>query len=78
MTAKGKVFMSGRSQAVRIPKELRFTCDEVSFKRVGADGLLLRPALKSWDDVFAAIDAIPGKFPKRGKQPKPSKRLPIE
>lgn len=78
MAIRGKVFMSGRSQAVRIPKTLRFSCEEVSMERVGVDGVLLKPAQKSWDEVFAAIDAIPGKFPKRGKQPRQRKRLPIE
>lgn len=77
MTAKAKLFMSGRSQAVRLPKEFRFPGTEVKIRRVGS-GVLLEPALKTWAEVFAAIDAIPGKFPKRGKQPKPSKRLPID
>ena len=37
-----KVFMSGRSQAVRIPKELRFDTDEVYIRRT-SEGLLLTP-----------------------------------
>jgi antitoxin VapB len=76
MAAKAKVFMSGRSQAVRLPKEFRFACKEVSVKRVGA-GLLLEPDQKSWDEVFAAIDAISGAPLKRPKQPKPAKRLRV-
>jgi len=35
-----KVFMSGRSQAVRLPKEFRFETTEVTIKRV-AGGILL-------------------------------------
>jgi antitoxin VapB len=77
MTAKAKLFMSGRSQAVRLPKEFRFAGSEVSVKRVGA-GVLLEPIAKTWDEVFAEIDALGGKFPKRPRQPKPAKRLPIE
>ena len=76
MSAKAKVFMSGRSQAVRLPKEFRFSCKEVSVKRVGA-GLLLEPENRTWNEVFAAIDAISGSPLKRPKQPKPAKRLPI-
>jgi antitoxin VapB len=41
MTATAKVFMSGRSQAVRLPKEFRFDVDEVQIERTAA-GILLR------------------------------------
>ena len=37
-----KVFTSGRSQAVRIPKEYRFNVDEVYINKVG-DALILTP-----------------------------------
>lgn len=37
-----KVFMSGRSQAVRLPKEYRFDTDEVYIRRT-AEGVLLVP-----------------------------------
>jgi antitoxin VapB len=76
MTTKAKVFMSGRSQAVRLPKEFRFSCKELEVKRVGR-GVLLEPTLNSWDEVFAAIDAIAGEPLKRPKQPKPAKRMPV-
>ena len=47
-----KIFMSGRSQAVRIPKEFRFEGDEVTIRRSGAS-LVLTPAPKrTWDDFF--------------------------
>jgi|GEM_PF-525659 len=36
------VFLNGRSQAVRIPKELRFVGREVSIRRLG-DGVFLEP-----------------------------------
>lgn len=39
---KAKVFWSGRSQAVRIPKEFRFDTDEVTIRREG-DVILLEP-----------------------------------
>jgi antitoxin VapB len=42
------VFLNGRSQAVRIPKELRFEGKEVSIRRLG-DGVLLEPVKdKDW------------------------------
>jgi antitoxin VapB len=37
-----KVFRSGNSQAVRLPKEFRFEVDEVEFSREG-DAVILRP-----------------------------------
>ena len=45
-----KVFTSGRSQAVRIPKEYRFDDDEVYISRVG-DAIVLTPVNKA-KDVF--------------------------
>ena len=49
-----KVFMSGKSQAVRLPKKFRFTegCDEVSVRQVGRH-LILSPIFSDWDDYWA-------------------------
>ncbi len=48
-----KVFMSGKSQAVRLPKKFRFTkgCDEVSVRQVGRH-LILSPRFVDWDDYW--------------------------
>ena len=43
-----KVFWSGRSQAVRLPKEFRFDAKEVSIRREG-DALVLEPVQKGWE-----------------------------
>lgn len=40
---RAKVFMTGRSQAVRLPKAYRFETGEVFIERT-RDGILLRPA----------------------------------
>jgi antitoxin VapB len=40
--AIGKIFMNGRSQAVRLPRQFRFDTDEVTIEKVG-DAVLLRP-----------------------------------
>ncbi len=45
-----KVFMSGRSQAVRLPKEYRFDVDEVYINRIG-DAVILTP-VGSLADAF--------------------------
>lgn len=50
-----KVFMTGRSQAVRLPAEFRFDTAEVFVRRDLATGdviLSRRPA--GWEDYFAA------------------------
>ena len=46
-----RVFMSGRSQAVRLPKEFRFDTDRVVIRREGRH-VVLSPPFKDWDDYF--------------------------
>ena len=49
MTAKAKLFINGRSQAVRIPKALQFTgVNEVTIRKEG-DSLIIAPAHKTWE-----------------------------
>jgi antitoxin VapB len=55
---KARVFMTGRSQAVRIPAEFRFNTDEVYIRRDQQTGdLILSQAPSSWDEIFAELDA---------------------
>jgi antitoxin VapB len=51
---RAKIFMNGKSQAVRLPKEFRFTTNEVSITPLG-NGIVLQPLLKTWQDIFKAI-----------------------
>ena len=54
---KARVFMSGRSQAVRIPAEYRFTSKEVYIRRDAQSGdLILSQAPGSWDELYAELD----------------------
>lgn len=46
-----KIFMNGRSQAVRLPKEFRFDCDEVFIERQG-DKVILTARKPDWDEFF--------------------------
>ena len=46
-----KLFMNGRSQAVRLPKEFRFEGETVNIRKDGQD-VVLSPIRKSWDDFF--------------------------
>lgn len=53
-----KVFRSGNSQAVRLPKEFRLDVEEVEIVREG-DALILRPRAGSgqdWASLRAALD----------------------
>ena len=50
-----KLFMTGRSQAVRLPKEFRFEGEEVLIKRVG-NGVLLLPRNNEWKNLLSAIE----------------------
>ena len=43
-----KVFKSGNSQAVRLPKEFQFSGDEVYIKRAGR-GVILIPKDEPWE-----------------------------
>ncbi|MCY3818202.1 MAG: antitoxin [Gammaproteobacteria bacterium] len=46
-----RVFMNGRSQAVRIPQEFRFDTDRVGIRREGCN-VILSPVYEDWDDYF--------------------------
>jgi antitoxin VapB len=56
---RAKVFMSGRSQAVRIPAQFRFSSNEVYVRRDPKNGdLILSQAPASLVEIFAALDEI--------------------
>ncbi|HEX9158751.1 MAG TPA: AbrB/MazE/SpoVT family DNA-binding domain-containing protein [Rhizomicrobium sp.] len=52
-----KLFMHGRSQAVRLPKEFRLPGKEVRVRRVG-HGILLQPIERNAKRVRAILDEI--------------------
>jgi antitoxin VapB len=54
---KARLFWSGRSQAVRLPKEYRFEGDEVRIRRQG-NAVVLEPIAHDW----AWLDAVAGKL----------------
>ena len=60
MSNTAKLFMHGRSQAVRLPKEFRFKGSEVRVSKVG-DKVILEPIKKEPFDVeawFARLDEL--------------------
>lgn len=52
-----KLFWSGRSQVVRLPKEFRFEGDKVRIRRHG-NAVILEPIANNWD----WLDALVGKL----------------
>ncbi|WP_294539194.1 AbrB/MazE/SpoVT family DNA-binding domain-containing protein [uncultured Rhodoblastus sp.] len=62
MSATAKLFMHGRSQAVRLPKEFRMAGSEVRVSKVG-DKVILEPIEPRPFDakaLWARIDALGG------------------
>ena len=47
MRRTAKVFMTNRSQAVRLPKDFQFETDEVLIRKVG-DDVILSPRPRDW------------------------------
>jgi antitoxin VapB len=59
-TPRAKLFMHGRSQAVRLPKEFRMPGTEVEVFRQGED-VVLRPMKRKvidWPELWAKLDAL--------------------
>ena len=55
---KAKVFVSGHSQAVRIPKKYRFNVREVNVVQLGKS-IVLSPVSEGWSNLFNNILTIP-------------------
>ncbi len=69
-----KVFWSGRSQAVRLPKSFRFAGEEVRIRRHGA-AVILEPIATDWAWLDALIAPVDGDFAAAAtEQPKDQKR----
>lgn len=56
-----KVFTTGRSQAVRLPKAFQFDTSEVIIKHFG-DGVLLIPKNKNWGSLKQALEEFEPNF----------------
>lgn len=63
-----KLFKSGRSQAVRLPKQFRFEGDEVYVKRVG-EAVVLLPREDSWRTLYESLGAFSEDFMAAREQP---------
>lgn len=63
-----RVFQSGNSQAVRLPKEFRFHDEEVVIKRVG-DAVMLFPIHYDATVLKAELDEFDAEFEVERNQP---------
>lgn len=63
-----KLFINGRSQAVRLPKEFRFEGDEVFIKRIG-QAVVLLPRDKGWEILEEALKSFEPGFGIERDQP---------
>ena len=61
-----RVFQSGNSQAVRLPKEFRFSADQVEIFRRG-DEVILREHPSSALTIFNALSQLPEDFMAQGR-----------
>ncbi len=63
-----KLFSSGRSQAVRLPKDYRFQGSEVAVKHFG-NGVLLLPKNDAWATLEAGLALFEPGFELQREQP---------
>ena len=56
-----KVFWSGRSQAVRLPKDFRFEGDAVRIRRRG-QSVILEPIVDNWTWLEAVVGPLDDEF----------------
>ena len=67
MTAK--IFENGRSQAVRLPKECRFSSDEVAVNKIG-EVVILMPKENKWAGFLSGLDLFSDDFMDDGREQK--------
>lgn len=71
-----RIFQSGRSQAVRLPKDFRFSGTEVGVRHFG-NGVLLLPLDDPWGTLEAALSSFEPGFVLRREQPEAEVRIDI-
>ena len=68
-----KIFMNGRSQAIRLPKKYRFEGSEVYIKKVG-NAVMLIPYQAPWQSLQDSLDMFSADFMESREQPEPQER----
>lgn len=76
MNHKAKVFVSGNSQAVRLPKEYHFAGSEVRIQRVG-NAVILYPTEDPWESFRNSLDQFSSDFLHDGRPPQGEPNRPM-
>lgn len=71
-----KIFNSGNSQAVRLPKKYRFKNKEAYISRIG-DAVVIFPKKSGWNALFESIDKFTDDFLEERVQPEIENRRDI-
>ena len=61
-----KLFENGRSQAVRLPKECRFDCEEVIAHKIG-NVVILMPKDSKWEAFVESLNMFSKDFMEDGR-----------
>jgi antitoxin VapB len=69
-----KIFTTGQSQAVRLPKEFRFDTDEVFISKEGEKVILFPKHKLTWDEYFSTAEKFPDFDVEREKVSQPPQR----
>ncbi len=72
-----KLFKNGRSQAVRLPREYRFSGDEIYIKQYG-DIVILIPKKSPWKSLMESLDEFTEDYMEDRNQPAAQKRESLE
>jgi antitoxin VapB len=70
-----KVFWSGRSQAVRLPKQFRFDSDTVRISRRG-NAVILEPIPRNWDWLETILGPLDEDFVQATEEQLPEQERP--
>jgi len=68
-----KIFINGRSQAVRLPKDFRFDEKDVFIKKIGRMVVLL-PKDDPWSSLVNSLDQFTEDFMENREQPDQNSR----
>lgn len=68
-----KVFISGNSQAVRLPRAMRFKTKVVVIRKVG-DSVILTEPEHDWADIFTKLQGISDDFMREREDLPPQER----
>ena len=61
-----RLFVNGRSQAVRLPKDCQFQGENVYIQKIG-DAVILVPFDKDWEVFIHGLNSFSGDFMSEGR-----------